>query len=835
MGNLTSFEVNLDEFDLNNPTPLDTTQQSLLTRAKENGRLDFSLQNFTDIPVQVLELKHITYLNLSINRLKFLNSALWELTDLATLDVSANELEFLPSEIGSLVNLTNLNLRHNRISNLPTEIAKLTKLEKLNLEYNRIKSLPPLEGVMNLSDIRLKYNRVCSLPDVVGHIKETLDVQNNCLTEIPNFSSTNHLCDLKELILVDNQLSVLPAGPLTDLTSLTRLHLMQNKIYTWHPLFLSNQPNLTELDLRDNKITEIPVSIAQCVGLKRLTLCTNKLHTIPVEIYSIPGLNLLNLGGNYLEEIPPGISALANLKELVISNNRLTAISPDIYNLLQLQVLNLSWNDISVLDANIGKMQKLAVLFLNGNRIRELPVEIGNAKAVKELYLAANLLTSLPVSITEMKLELMDVRHNKFSGPFCPNIKWAMLKHFEHLDCGQNESNMTLGPVLDGKERMHINSNASLSHATNSKWSISVADMKGKRWTMEDSVVVIPNYITPPGSSSSNNPSDSNSNNTNPSHSLDNNRGFSAAYFGVFDGHGGDKAAQHGAKRHPEILLEKLNSFFSGQGGKWEEEEDDVIEAIRSSFVETSKEMTNQIIKRSGTTAVVCIIINERLYVADVGDSRAVMYSRMLQQPNHNNSESSSSNTNLNSSKEDPLDAGVLRISLDHKPDLPGEEKRIRNLNGFVSPNGRVVGMLAVSRALGDIDLQPFVSAEPFVDVIDIGSLYDGTASAADTHTTTTTEQNLSEEESTGTNNNSNSSSHPEVKSVPDFLVMACDGVWDVISDETACEIIRSELDKGKEGGRGGDFVRSSLKLRDCAYAYGSLDNISVIVVKFRK
>jgi len=809
MGNLTSFEVNLDEFDLNNPTPLDATQQSLLTRARESARLDFSLQNFTDVPVQVFESRNITSLNLSINRLKFLNSALWELTDLTMLDISANELEFLPPEIGLLVNLSNLNLRHNRISNLPVEVANLTKLDKLNLEYNRIKSLPPLKGPMNLSDIRLKYNRVTSLPDVVGHIKEVLDVQNNCLTEIPQFSNTNLLCDLKDLILVDNQLTALPATPLSALTSLTRLHLMQNKIHTWSPRFLSTQPALTELDLRDNKITEIPTTINQCVGLKRLIVCSNRITHIPAEVYSISGLNILNLGGNYIEEVPPGIHHLGNLKELILANNRLTAVQPDIYSLTQLQVLNLSWNDITTLEPGIGNMTKLAVLFLNGNKLKELPTEIGGAKSVKELYVAANLLTGLPETITEMKLELIDIRYNRLAGTFCSNVKWSQLKHFEHLDCGQNEPGMSLGPDFEGKERMHINSHSSLSYGgagLNGKWSIAVADMKGKRWSMEDSVVVIPNYITPPAGTES---------------SSDSNKGFSSAYFGVFDGHGGDKAAQHGAKRHPEILLEKLNSFFSGQGGKWEEEEDDVIEAIRSSFVETSREMTNQIIKRSGTTAVVCVIINERLYVADVGDSRAVMYSKIIS-PEPYSKDSSSNNSNNNNSNnneahrvENLLDAGVLRISLDHKPDLPGEEKRIRNLNGFVSPNGRVVGMLAVSRALGDIDLQPFVSAEPFVDVIDIAGLYQHEDKS---------EKAEGEEERGG-----------EVKSVPDFLVMACDGVWDVISDETACEIVRSELDRGTEGGAGGDLVRCSLKLRDCAYAYGSLDNISVITAKFRK
>ena len=99
-----------------------------------------------------------------------------------------------------------------------------------------------------------------------------------------------------------------------------------------------------------------------------------------------------------------------------------------------------------------------------------------------------------------------------------------------------------------------------------------------------------------------------------------------------------------------------------------------------------------------------------------------------------------------------------------------------------MSPNGRVVGMLAVSRAFGDLDLQPFVSASPYRNVVDITDM-------------------------------------------PDFLIIACDGVWDVISDKAACEIVLSER---------GDVVRAAMKLRDLAYLYGSLDNISVVVVRLK-
>src|SRR5690606_3224650 len=122
---------------------------------------------------------------------------------------------------------------------------------------------------------------------------------------------------------------------------------------------------------------------------------------------------------------------------------------------------------------------------------------------------------------------------------------------------------------------------------------------------------------------------------------------------------------------------------------------------------------------------------------------------------------------------------GALRLTRDHRPDVPSEEKRIRRLGGFVSPNGRVVGMLGVSRSLGDASYSPFVSADPFVDVFEID-----------------------EEEM-------------------EFIVIGCDGGGDVISDELAMRVVREERDVG----------RAAMKLRDMAYAFGSPDNISVIVI----
>jgi Leucine-rich repeat (LRR) protein len=110
MGNLTSYEVNLDEFNIEDPTPLDSNLKMALDRGRDTGRLDFSMHSLTDIPIQVYDLTNLASLNLSVNKLKFLPSALWQMTKLEILDISSNELETLPSQIEDLTNLQVLNL-----------------------------------------------------------------------------------------------------------------------------------------------------------------------------------------------------------------------------------------------------------------------------------------------------------------------------------------------------------------------------------------------------------------------------------------------------------------------------------------------------------------------------------------------------------------------------------------------------------------------------------------------------------------------------------------------------------------------------------------------------
>ena len=57
-----------------------------------------------------------------------------------------------------------------------------------------------------------------------------------------------------------------------------------------------------------------------------------------------------------------------------------------------------------------------------------------------------------------------------------------------------------------------------------------------------------------------------------------------------------------------------------------------------------------------------------------------------------------------------------------------------------------------------------------------------------------------------------------------EFVVVGCDGLWDVVSDEECCALVRKYKGEGVEKG---EVAR---RLVDESIARGSTDNISVVV-----
>ncbi|KAJ1969999.1 phosphatase 2C [Dimargaris xerosporica] len=123
-------------------------------------------------------------------------------------------------------------------------------------------------------------------------------------------------------------------------------------------------------------------------------------------------------------------------------------------------------------------------------------------------------------------------------------------------------------------------------------------------------------------------------------------------------------------------------------------------------------------------------------------------------------------------------DGRAVRLTYDHKGDDPNEVRRVMEAGGFVL-NNRVNGVLAVTRALGDTSMKEVVVGHPYT-----------------TETTLTTGA--------------------------DYLILACDGLWDVCSDQKAVDLIRS-ID---------DPQQASETLTKYALDNFSRDNITVMVVR---
>uniref|UniRef100_A0A8D0GZI4 protein-serine/threonine phosphatase n=1 Tax=Sphenodon punctatus TaxID=8508 RepID=A0A8D0GZI4_SPHPU len=236
------------------------------------------------------------------------------------------------------------------------------------------------------------------------------------------------------------------------------------------------------------------------------------------------------------------------------------------------------------------------------------------------------------------------------------------------------------------------------------------------------------------------------------------------AFFAVYDGHAGATVAQFCA-RH---LLEYVLAAEALTGGE-EEDPEAVKEAMCEAFLTIDRRMQALAVaeawERAGSTAVAVLVSPRHFYFINLGDSRALL-----------------------------CRAGTVTFyTEDHKPSKPRERERIENAGGTVTLH-RVNGSLAVSRALGDFDYKAVAWRSQ-------------------------TEQLVSPE--------------PEVYELArcpgedEFLVLACDGIWDTFDNKGLCAFVRSRLSLT------GDPQRVCECVLDAGLYKGSRDNMTCILVCF--
>ncbi|XP_003577991.1 probable protein phosphatase 2C 68 [Brachypodium distachyon] len=240
-------------------------------------------------------------------------------------------------------------------------------------------------------------------------------------------------------------------------------------------------------------------------------------------------------------------------------------------------------------------------------------------------------------------------------------------------------------------------------------------------------------------------------------------------FYGVFDGHGCSHVADACRDRMHELVAEELpgagaspDSWTTAMERSFSRMDAEVMAAGgRERDDSASCRCEAHKCDHVGSTAVVAVVEARRVVVSNCGDSRAVLC----------------------------RDGAPVPLSSDHKPDRPDELERIESAGGRVIfwEGARVLGVLAMSRAIGDGYLKPFVSAVPEVTVTE---RLDG----------------------------------------DECLILASDGLWDVVSNQTACDVARACLRRGRDRW----CAEAAAMLTKMALTKGSSDNISVVVVDLR-
>lgn len=192
----------------------------------------------------------------------------------------------------------------------------------------------------------------------------------------------------------------------------------------------------------------------------------------------------------------------------------------------------------------------------------------------------------------------------------------------------------------------------------------------------------------------------------------------------------------------------------------------DVRDVLNESFLTIDEEINTKLLGNSGCTAAVCVLRWELPDSVSDDSMDLAQHQRKLYTANVGDSRIVLFR-NGNS----------IRLTYDHKASDTLEMQRVEQAGGLIMKS-RVNGMLAVTRSLGDKFFDSLVVGSPFTTSV-------------------------------------------EITSEDKFLILACDGLWDVIDDQDACELIK-DITEPNEAAK--VLVRYALE-------NGTTDNVTVMVV----
>jgi serine/threonine protein phosphatase PrpC len=267
-------------------------------------------------------------------------------------------------------------------------------------------------------------------------------------------------------------------------------------------------------------------------------------------------------------------------------------------------------------------------------------------------------------------------------------------------------------------------------------------------------------------------------------------------FYGIFDGHLGNFASKYAASFLYDELSSRLTKVsVDPDVDEWKHQVEtyanEAFETVHKKFLEAITRAPRGFMDQSGTTATALLVTESFIAIMSLGDSRAVMSTRLV---------SSNGSCELSS----------IQLTKDHVAADKEERLLVESRGGrIIRKNGldRVMGALIVTRSIGDADLAPLLSRIP--------------------HVISMTREQVSKSCGVFRHDESNLC----------FLILASDGLWDTVSNQEAIDMVAMIVEESIYKNNASSWQESAVlqlaaeALTHEAYVRGSNDNIGVCIV----
>ncbi|KAM9323617.1 PH domain leucine-rich repeat-containing protein phosphatase 1 [Pholidichthys leucotaenia] len=326
-----------------------------------------------------------------------------------SVDLSCCSLEHVPPNLFYSHDLTHLNLKHNFLpaDQRLQQLQRFSRLRSLNLSNNHLGQFPlAICDIPTLTEVNLSCNYLASVPSSVGAMTnlQTFLLDGNSLNDLP--SELGALQRLSYLGLSFNQFNHIPQV-LERLASMERLCMAGNHLET---LTLQNFRllHVKHIDLRLNKISVmVPDEPDLLRHVTQLDVRDNRLTNLDASVF--PRLEVLHCERNHIASLN---AKGCLLKGIYASSNELQQldVSPVPSNL---SYMDISRNLMESLPDWLCEAKKLEVLDVSHNLITELPARLLCSSSLRKLSAGHNQLQKLPERVERPLLEVLDVQHNQ--------------------------------------------------------------------------------------------------------------------------------------------------------------------------------------------------------------------------------------------------------------------------------------------------------------------------------------------------------------------------------------------------------------------------------------